>query len=289
MKWQRLVTVVLICCYFVIAVRDELMDAVLIADVRKVEELMSFDPNILSSRPPVLVNRKEAEFGRTSIMVCGLDPQSADYKEIDWSCVKIGRLLVQNGAITKSADRHGWDALSIAAVRGFTNYSAFLIANGNPLNRPDKQGRTAVMKALGHGHYDTFELLYKKGANTTLRDNQGLTAIHHATSLAIKNESYVDFLSKVLSVLPAGTIDEYKDKDLRTPLMYAAISNKRVVVETLLLYDSDPRMKDKYEVSAYSMSHDKEVYRLLQEKVVQLTERDHRKWFARTALKDELR
>ena len=34
---------------------------------------------------------------------------------------------------------------------------------GAPHDGIDNDGRTAIMKAAAHGHYETFELLYHKG------------------------------------------------------------------------------------------------------------------------------
>jgi hypothetical protein len=55
------------------AVPDDLRDAVLVADVKLVNELMlTVDSEILSSRPPVVINREDDVHGRTAIMVCGM-------------------------------------------------------------------------------------------------------------------------------------------------------------------------------------------------------------------------
>jgi hypothetical protein len=66
------------------SVPDELMQASFIADVPRVKELLSRDPEVISVHSvPILVNRVDPQHGRTALMVCGFDPQTEDLEQLD--------------------------------------------------------------------------------------------------------------------------------------------------------------------------------------------------------------
>src|SRR5438105_2189660 len=85
------------------SIKDELADAIFIGDVRRVEFLLSLDPEIVSSRPPVLVNRVSEPYNRTPIMGCGLDPQH-NQSVVDADCRRIAELMSNAGANLSHVD-----------------------------------------------------------------------------------------------------------------------------------------------------------------------------------------
>lgn len=98
------------------ALGDDLYNAVYIANVAGVEHLLSTTKNeILSSRLPVLINKTHGEFNRTSLMVCGVDPQEYDPVHVDLSCSKIAKSMIEYNADIHHKDTKGWDALSFGA------------------------------------------------------------------------------------------------------------------------------------------------------------------------------
>lgn len=297
------------------SVRDELMSAVLLADVQQVDFLLSLDPELLNSRPPVLVNRKEKDHDRTAIMVCGLDPQISDRALLDMNCAHIARALHQRGARLDHVDRHGWDAVSIASAQGLKFYATYLLENGAIVDRPDKKGQTAVMKAAGQGFAAVFELLLRHNASLALQDEDGRTALHYAIIRALNDTSDGDdFLARVRTAAlkqmrrlqnSDGTdvskihfyestrsnlvfpLDAAIDFENRTCLMYAAISNNKRVVQRLLRDDdgniiSDPRKTDAYGVTVISMSSDPAIREVLSETAAALSQREHEQWLRST-------
>lgn len=232
--------------------RDDLFDAVYINDLGAVTRILA-RKEILSSRAPVDVNRIH-EHSRTSIMVCGMDPQF-DLNVVDDICVKIITLLLQNGANLSKIDKYGWNALSLAAIRGLSKVVRFLVSQGLYINSRDNDGRTSLMKAIAHGHVETVQTLLELGADITLHDNSGLTALHFASQLASRNSSYLPLLEFILSEVPNHEIDS-RDRDGRTALMHAAILSEKEhhsSLELLLKYNANPSLVDYFDVSVVSL------------------------------------
>ena len=64
------ITVLLTFARCSLTLRDQLMDAVVIADAERVDQLLAHDPLILSSNNPIIaVDSKDENFGRSAIMV----------------------------------------------------------------------------------------------------------------------------------------------------------------------------------------------------------------------------
>ena len=261
-----------------VTVRNELMEATFMAHVDRVYDLLQLDPEVLTSRPPVLVDRIEEDYGRTSLMVCGFDPQDTNRTKVDIDCSIIAKLLHQKGANLSAVDDNGWDALALGAVRGYSRYCKFLLKHNVSANHIDHEHRTALMKAAAHGHISVARVLKKYGADFTIQDNKGLTALHHATKLALANASYIPFLQKFVTLHDSVDINSLVDFDNRTTLMYAVISENIPIAKVLIDAGADPRLQDKYYVSTTSMSSNPELRNLLLEAVVNKTESEHRAW-----------
>lgn len=78
---------------------------------------------------------------------------------------------------------------------------AFLILNKIDINKKNSDGQTPLMTALKNGDIDTFNALIAGGADVTLKDNKGLTALNYAEHLKgaalLPKEEY----EKILNVL----------------------------------------------------------------------------------------
>lgn len=260
-------------------VRNELMEATFIAHVDRVYNLLQLDPEVLTSRPPVLVDRIEEDHGRTPLMVCGFDPQDTNTAKVDSDCATIADLLHEKGANLSAVDDNGWDALSLGAVRGYWRYCKFLLMHNVSADHVDNEQRTALMKAAAHGHYPVLRVLKKYGtADFTLRDKHGLTALHHATKLALANASYVPFLEKFAALHHPVDINILTDSNNRTALMYAAINDNLSVARLLLDAGADPRLQDAFYVSTASMPSNEDLRKLLLEAAVNRTEAEHQAW-----------
>lgn len=272
------------------------MEAVYGADYDSVKLLLGLDPTVLSSRPPVIVDRLEDLHGRTALLTCGLDPRNRDRLTLDRECVRIAKALYKKGANMSHVDNDGWDAVSIGAVRGYTRFCRYLISNHkvNP-NRKDATGRTSLMKAAAHGHFETFHMLLNYSADPFVAETgTGMTAVHFATAFTLQNSAQLPFLRNITAAIVAGTkiigaetkqakisMDSFKDKDGRTPLMYAAISNNLEVCDVLLTAGADPRLRDAFNVVCSTMPSDPLVRARLVEAGIALTLAEHKRWLKR--------
>jgi hypothetical protein len=283
-------------------VKNELTEAVHNADYQTVKFLLGIDQEILTSRPPVLVNRMDDTHARTALLVCGSDPKNRDRPTLDKECVKIAKVLYKGGANMSHVDKEGWNAVSMGAVRGYTRFCRYLIDEHKvEINGEDEDGRTPLMKAAAHGHFDTFAMLLRRGANITAANTNGnLTAVHFGAVFALQNPGQLPFLRNLTSLVTGNStlksasnatakggnfsmpLDSFVDKDGRTPLMYAAISNNRPVMEVLLAAGSDPRKADGYGVTCTSMPADASDRAMLTDAGITLTEKEHKQWLRRT-------
>ena len=116
------------------------------------------------------------------------------------------------------------------------------------------------------------------------KDKSGMTALHHATALAINNGSYIPHLIRVLKVLNTTTnqsfVDLALDTNNRTALMYAAINNNMAVGEEILIFGADPRLLDSFGVAVVDMTERGDFKELLLDETVQRTIRDHEAWIS---------
>lgn len=84
------------------------------------------------------------------------------------------------------------------ANRGDTNVLAAATHTGN-VNTPDKWGWTPLIHAASAGHYDACVLLLDKGADASLRDKKGFTALDYVgmrLHSASSQDGKLDFLKK---------------------------------------------------------------------------------------------
>lgn len=144
------------------------------------------------------------------------------------------------------------------------------------------------MMAAAHGFSNVMNaiLLHTKAPYEQVlrRDKNGMTALHHATALAINNGSYIPHLIRVMKVLNATTnqsfVDLALDSNNRTALMYAAINNNMAVGEEILKFGADPRLFDSFGVAVVDMTERGDFKELLLDETVQRTIRDHEAWIS---------
>jgi len=281
------------------SVRNELIEASHNADYGYVKMLLELDPEILSSRPPVIIDRTEEVHGRTAIMVCGSDPKQRSRVVVDKECLRIAKILSARGANMSHVDNEGWNAVSMGASRGYTKFCKYLISKHRvDLNSSDNEGRTALMKSAANGYFETFAMLLNYSADISTKEpNHGMSAVHFATTFSLQNPGQCEFLRNLTSIITGNmsccigadflprSVDSFRDNDGRTPLMYAAISNNMEVCDVLLKYGADPRLSDNFGVRCTSMASDEAVRMKLIEEGIALTEKEHRDWLQRTEKK----
>ena len=91
---------------------------------------------------------------------------------------KVGSLLEQPGIDVNVKNNHGNTALIIASRTGGTKIVEMLLEQtGINVNVKGKNDRTALMQAIMMGRPEIVKKLLKKGADITLEDNYGNTAL----------------------------------------------------------------------------------------------------------------
>lgn len=147
------------------------------------------------------------ENGMTLVMRAVSYASYPDYVALDY--------LVKHGADVKAADSMGrtalhrvnaWNGIDDAYDVGkrFIASIDLLVKNGIDVNRQDKSGMTALMNATNYCSPGAVKLLISYGANTTLKDKLGKSALDFAMDRATQSgqNSPCNEVAKILSKSP---------------------------------------------------------------------------------------
>jgi ankyrin repeat protein len=262
--------------------RDRLLFACHLADVAQVRYLLSeYEAGILhAGTVPVIIDRKEPDHGRTSLLQCGFDPQSDDLEELDQNCTSIAHMLSLHGANLSHVDKHGWNGVSIGAMKGMTKYTEFLLSRGVPIDLADSDGRTPLMKATVHGHLSTIKMLLERGANISRQDNFGWSVLHFATRQVGGHDFYLPIFNYLVSAVAinASSALNLRDSDGRTPLMYAAVQGTGSAIYSLVQSGADPTLEDHGGMTAYQITSDDSLKRTLALASAEWVMKAHSEW-----------
>jgi ankyrin repeat protein len=104
--------------------------------------------------------------------------------------------LIEAGADVNSPDAdYGYTALFWASARGNKNAVKLLLAQpGIKLDAVDIDGDTALLAAVGHGEVEIIQMLLKAGANVSIANKDGETAIARAQKGLEKQQAIVSML-----------------------------------------------------------------------------------------------
>ncbi|MBH9575648.1 ankyrin repeat domain-containing protein [Inhella proteolytica] len=87
------------------------------------------------------------------------------------------QLLVRHGAaVEPKRGQKTWGALHYACSGPDQGVSTWLLDQGADINARSENGSTPLMMAFGYGSLDSADVLLKRGADTTLRNDLGLDA-----------------------------------------------------------------------------------------------------------------
>nr|WP_322624203.1 ankyrin repeat domain-containing protein [uncultured Flavobacterium sp.] len=88
--------------------------------------------------------------------------------------------LIEDGADVNAADSSGNTALMGAAFKGYTNLAALLVKNKANVNLANYNKAPALIFAVTFGQTEIVKMLLAAGADTTIKDAFGKTALDHA-------------------------------------------------------------------------------------------------------------
>ncbi|MBR5330512.1 MAG: ankyrin repeat domain-containing protein [Akkermansia sp.] len=112
----------------------------------------------------------------TALMVAALEDRSTS-----------ARLLIQAGAdVNARSQQYGTTVLMMAAMKGYNEVVAELLAAGAKVNETNKSKYTALMLAARGNHKTVIQQLLKAGARKGMKDSSGKKAVDHATSSDVK-------------------------------------------------------------------------------------------------------
>lgn len=160
--------------------------------------------------------------GQTALIVC------ADYLDRA-NCVSIMRLLIEKGSDVNVRDKNGNTALSVSASRGFSEVVKILLEKGaNPNNPEKKPNEIPILNACYSGDTECVKLLLKYGADITVKDSYGVTALENA---CISKDN-----AEIVEICINGGCDvNYVDPTSgMTPFMIAAIWNHKTQMKLLV-------------------------------------------------------
>lgn len=151
--------------------------------------------------------------------------------------------LLRGGADVNIKDNIGYTAFFHAIEARYDDVADTLISQPQlDANTRGKNGVTALMIYVWRDRKEAAERLLNKGADVTLTDNDGDTALHGAAEVGNVE------ITKML--LAKGANVNAKNKVGGTPLMWAAVYGNDNVVRELLKQGADPSLKDEDGVTA---------------------------------------
>ena len=108
---------------------------------------------------------------------------------------EIAQILLSAGADVNAIDAHSYTALhwTLNTPEGLER-AKWLIKNGANINALNSSGRTPLLHSLRRQWWDKAQLLLSAGANVTIRDTEGHSAVFYAAKY--ENEALVKELAK---------------------------------------------------------------------------------------------
>jgi ankyrin repeat protein len=106
-----------------------------------------------------------------------------------------------------------------------------LIADGADINEADSEGKTPLMHAVTHYTRPIFAMIINKGPDFTVKDQQGKNCLVHAIEKNLNDISIISLLRNAQMKHNSGL--NQADNEGKTPIMYAAASNKGPLISIL--------------------------------------------------------
>ena len=171
--------------------------------------------------------------------------------------VKPVRVLAIEQELRKADER---ERLFAAAARGDAETVAELLDQGVNVESCDSNHLTALHYAAMHARPNVVDVLLDHGANPNAYDTKGgFTPLHWAV---INSHTYTadsDRVDKTILALARGGCEiNSGDFNQATPLHFAARTDNKVIVESLMRLGADPNIKDIQGWSAAKVARSRE-------------------------------
>lgn len=130
-----------------------------------------------------------------------------------------------------------WQPLHTLAASGEFYLLTSLLKHVVDINVPDKDGMTAIHKAILGKKQAIFNFLLRESANPFIRDKDGATLMHYAVRTAS---------TQMIKILLLYNVDiNLQDHDGWTPLHLAVQSGRTDIVRLLLIKGADKNIKNR--------------------------------------------
>lgn len=156
-------------------------------DVQAVQALLQrgFDPNTIDEKGLTgLFIALRDEYPKVARLLAGWPATQPEFRSPDgestlmMACLRgnedIARLLVERGA---DVNKPGWTPLHYAATGGHAAIAAFLLDQNAYIDADAPNGNTPLMMAALYGNAETVKLLLDAGADASLRNRLGMSAL----------------------------------------------------------------------------------------------------------------
>ena len=141
------------------------------------------------------------------------------------------------GKDAEAKDKNGYTALQRAVVLGEYDAIKPLVDAGADIEAKDMDGFTPLHRAAALGQYDAIKPLVDAGADIEAKDMDGFTPLHRAAALGQYDA--------IKPLVDAGADIEAKNKDGWTVLQQAAIHGKYDAIKPLVDAGADVEARDK--------------------------------------------
>lgn len=173
--------------------------------------------------------------------------------------VNVKTLIACGGRVNDPEFERGQTALHVASLNHDLEILKVLTRRQSvDVNLIDKDGKTPLSYAVVHQSRAAVQHLLERGADASLKDQQGQTALH--LSVLTNN---TDITEDLLSVVNGATVNE-KNIDGQTPLMFAVDrkslnfdNNTARLIGLLMEKGADPFQENNVGDSAYSLAAEK--------------------------------
>lgn len=149
-----------------LSAQNTFFDAIRNGDVKLVNRLIAEDEEVLN---------KANTSGHSPLIIAAYHNQ-----------LEIVSLLIEKEVDLNYSFSQG-NALHGACFKGHFEVAKRLVISGIEINSKDENGSTPIIYATLFRHEKLAEFLFKNGANPTLKDNTGDSAVDYAKSLGLEN------------------------------------------------------------------------------------------------------